>query len=132
MRREVFERAKGVCEYCKSQAGYATEPFAADHIIPRSKGGQTILENLALACAGCNGRKYTKTFARDPQSGKRVRLYNPCRQKWSRHFEWSDDFTLIMGRTRCGRATIEALKLNPPPLIALRRVLYQAGEHPPQ
>ena len=131
MKREVFERAKGVCEYCKSQAAYSPASFAVDHIIPKSKGGATILENLAFACPDCNGLKYTKTFARDPQSGRRVRLYNSRRQKWSRHFEWSNDFTLMMGRTRYGRATIDALKLNRPALIRLRRILYQHGAHPP-
>ena len=38
---------------------------------------------------------------------------------------------LIVGRTMAGRATVEALHLNRPELINLRRVLYAVGEHPP-
>ena len=48
-KQAVFERAKGCCEYCRSQVRFATQPFSMDHILPRSQGGETTLENLALA-----------------------------------------------------------------------------------
>lgn len=44
-RRIVFERARGCCEYCRSQARFATQTFAAEHIIPRQAGGRTELDN---------------------------------------------------------------------------------------
>jgi hypothetical protein len=34
-------------------------------------------------------------------------------------------------RGTCGRATVEALRLNREGLVNLRRILYAAGEHPP-
>jgi len=37
----------------------------------------------------------------------------------------------IVGRTAVGRATVEALHLNRPELLNLRRVLKVVGEHPP-
>ncbi|MDX2285233.1 MAG: HNH endonuclease [Bacteroidia bacterium] len=40
----------GCCEYCKSQAAFATYSFSIEHIIPLSKGGTHDLSNLALAC----------------------------------------------------------------------------------
>lgn len=36
-----------------------------------------------------------------------------------------------VGLTPTGRATVEALRLNRPGLITVRRALYAAGEHPP-
>lgn len=45
-------------------------------------------------------------------------LFGPRQQKWSRHFAWSDDFTRVVGRTRTGRATVEALQLNRPELVS--------------
>jgi hypothetical protein len=39
----VEERAGGCCEYCRSQARFAVQPFSVEHIIPRSKGGKTAL-----------------------------------------------------------------------------------------
>jgi len=129
-RRAVFARARGCCEYCQSQARFATQSFAVEHIIPRRAGGQTVLDNLALSCLGCNGHKYAKMHARDPETGQRVPLFHPRLQKWSRHFAWSDDFTRVIGRTRTGRATVEALQRNRPELVNLRRILHAAGEHP--
>jgi 5-methylcytosine-specific restriction endonuclease McrA len=51
-RAAVSERARGCCEYCRSQELFATQAFFVEHIVPRSKGGETDVVNLALACQG--------------------------------------------------------------------------------
>jgi hypothetical protein len=130
-RRIVTERANNCCEYCLSQNRFATEAFSAEHIIPRFLGGETDIKNLALACQGCNGHKHIRIRGYDPVSGNEVPLYHPRRQKWDAHFRWNDDFTLIIGLTPTGRATVETLKLNRDGLVNLRQVLYGAGKHPP-
>jgi hypothetical protein len=61
--------------------------------MPRSKGGTDKDDNLALACQGCNNRKYTHVEARDPVTGKLVSLYHPRRQRWADHFGWNEDRT---------------------------------------
>jgi hypothetical protein len=127
----VVERAQDCCEYCRSQARFAIQSFSVEHTIPRSQGGKTTLDNLALACQGCNNHKYTKTQGHDPVSGALVPLYHPRRQRWRDHFAWNDDFTLVIGLTPIGRATVEALQLNREGLVNLRRILYAIGEHPP-
>ena len=130
-RQVVAERARGCCEYCRSQARFAIQPFSVEHILPLERGGTTALDNLALACQGCNNHKYTKTEGRDPVSGDSVSLYHPRQQRWRDHFAWNDDFTLIIGLTPTGRATVKALQLNREGLVNLRRALYSMGEHPP-
>lgn len=131
IRRAVFERAKGRCEYCQSRADYATETFAVEHIIPVSRGGTDDLENLALACSGCNGHKYNRTEATDPSDEALVPLFHPRRQNWESHFEWSEDYSRLVGITSTGRATVEMLQMNSPGYVNLRRVLYLLGKHPP-
>ncbi|MCS7264209.1 MAG: HNH endonuclease [Armatimonadetes bacterium] len=131
LKRQVFERAKGKCEYCLSPATYSVFPFEADHIIPRSKGGSTSLDNLALSC-GCHRFKAARTYAQDPKTGKLVRLFNPRKDRWDKHFCWSKDLTEIEGLTAIGRATVEALKLNRKELVWLRMLLIAIGEHPKQ
>jgi len=131
IKQAIVERANGCCEYCRSQARFATQQFSVEHIKPRSVGGKTTLDNLALACQGCNNHKYNKIEAHDPVSSKMAPLYHPRQQQWYKHFSWSKDFTLIVGLTPTGRATVEALQLNREGLVNLRRVLYAAGEHPP-
>ncbi len=130
-KRIVRERAGLQCEYCRSQMRFATHDFSIDHIIPVHEGGETKLDNLALACQGCNNSKYTKTDAIDPLTTKRALLFHPRRHKWSDHFVWSHDSTRIVGRTPTGRATVEVLQLNRENLVSFRSVLYAAGKHPP-
>lgn len=43
------------CAYCKSQ-----EDITQDHIIPLSKGGQNVIENIQPLCRTCNSRKRDK------------------------------------------------------------------------
>lgn len=131
LKETVKIRAVNCCEYCHSQEKFATQNFSIEHICPLSQGGQTNLDNLALACQGCNNHKYNKTQGKDPISGERVFLYNPRKENWSDHFSWSNDYTLIIGLTPIGRVTVEVLRLNRKGLVNLRRILYAMGEHPP-
>ena len=57
LRAEVEHRAAGRCEYCRlSQLGQEAA-FHIDHVVPRTAGGPTTLDNLALACVSCPLRK---------------------------------------------------------------------------
>ncbi len=130
-RKEVAENASGICEYCRSQQSLCPDTFHVEHILPEARGGTDAAENLALSCGGCNGHKSIKTNALDPVNHVRAPLFHPRRQQWQEHFEWSSDFTLILGLTETGRATIEALRMNRIGVVNLRRVLYASGLHPP-
>jgi hypothetical protein len=131
LKRAVSEKSDGVCEYCRSQKDYSPDPFAVEHILPRVRGGTDALENLALSCHGCNGHKSVKISALDTITREEVPLFHPRRQQWHEHFEWNWDYTIIIGRTPVGRATIEALQMNRLGVINLRRLLQPAGLHPP-
>jgi 5-methylcytosine-specific restriction endonuclease McrA len=50
-RRAVFARDGWACQYC----GRPAENL--DHVIPRSKGGEHVWENVVAACRRCNSRK---------------------------------------------------------------------------
>lgn len=130
-RRVVAARSAGYCEYCRCPEQLATESFTVEHITPRALGGDNTLENLAWSCFGCNSFKHTKTRGTDPDTGEQVALFHPRQQRWQDHFEWSEDKTLMIGTTACGRATVDALKLNRSGLVNLRNVLVQVGLHPP-
>lgn len=131
LRALVVEQARDRCEYCLSPASYATQRLSVEHVLPRAKGGQTVFENLALACQGCNNHKYQHTEAVDPVSGLIAPLYNPRRDHWSNHFVWSADLLVLVGLTPTGRATIATLRLNRTGVVNLRRLLLGVGEHPP-
>lgn len=127
----VKNRAKGICEYCKSLARYSTQPYVIEHIIPLAKNGKSEMDNLAYSCGGCNNHKYTKTEAADPVDGIIVPLFNPRKDDWNNHFGWDEKFLEVIGLTPTGRATVNSLRLNRPELLNLRRITKLTGEHPP-
>ena len=132
LRRFVTVRAKNRCEYCLSPAQQTGIPMTIDHIIPRVRGGVSEADNLCLACSRCNGRKRDLTHAYDFVTHRRVQLFHPRRQRWARHFHWSEDGTRLLGRTACGRATVEALQMNHPDIIRARENWVIVGWHPPR
>ncbi|MGH9839153.1 MAG: HNH endonuclease [Blastocatellia bacterium] len=131
LRRLVTARAQGRCEYCRSPVSHAVSSFAIEHIIPLEKGGTTTADNLALSCQGCNSHKHIKIEAVDPLTKQLIPLFHPRLQPWHEHFSWNRDFTLVIGVTPTGRATLAALRLNRPGVVNLREALYAAGKHPP-
>lgn len=130
-RREVIARAQQHCEYCYSRMDFSAQSFSVEHIIPRDKGGTNALDNLALACQGCNNFKHVKVEAFDAVSNEVVSLFHPRRQDWCEHFAWNDDYTIVLGISSIGRSTVQLLKLNRIGVINLRRALFLMGEHPP-
>jgi 5-methylcytosine-specific restriction endonuclease McrA len=80
--------------------------FHVEHIIPQSKGGESSLENIALACPGCNLRKADRTTAADTATGEQVPLFHPIRQRWQEHsdlkpIKWKERPPLAAQRWRC-------------------------------
>jgi 5-methylcytosine-specific restriction endonuclease McrA len=51
-RFNVFLRDRFTCQYCGTR-----EDLTFDHVVPRSKGGQTTWENVVAACSPCNLKK---------------------------------------------------------------------------
>jgi len=128
----IIRRAHGCCEYCRTPLDFSPESFDVEHIVPLSKSGTNELENLALSCGGCNGRKSDHIIGIDPQTKTSVRPFNPRVDDWAEHFTWNDDFSKINGVTSIGNATIALLDLNRKGLVNLRKALTAFGVHPPK
>ena len=54
-RRAVFARDEHRCQYCGGAAD------SIDHVMPRSRGGQHVWDNVAAACRPCNLSKRDRT-----------------------------------------------------------------------
>jgi 5-methylcytosine-specific restriction endonuclease McrA len=52
-RKAVLARDGWICQYCGSDKHGLT----VDHVIPRSRGGESVWENIVASCAPCNRRK---------------------------------------------------------------------------
>jgi 5-methylcytosine-specific restriction endonuclease McrA len=52
-RRALFARDGWRCVYC----GSSSTRLTLDHVVPRSRGGESSWENVVTACAPCNLRK---------------------------------------------------------------------------
>jgi hypothetical protein len=63
IKKEVIRRSGGKCELCGHKG-----KVEIDHIMPREKGGESVLENANALCGRCNDRKCNKlpdSFARE-------------------------------------------------------------------
>lgn len=121
----IARRAEKLCEYCRAPEFASNFTFEVEHIIPHSHGGETTLENLALACRSCNIFKSDHLTGIDENNSPTERLFNPRTDMWHEHF-WVDleNFT-ILGLTEIGRGTINRLRLNNPLQIRAGRQWYR-------
>lgn len=103
--------------------------FHIDHVIPTSKGGSDELDNLALACVSCNLSKSDRLSFVDSETSTAVAAFNPRLDDWNVHFRF--EAYQLLGLTPIGRATIEALKLNSPNRILIRKAEESLGLYPP-
>lgn len=74
-RRAVFARDEHRCQYCGAFAD------SIDHVVPRSRGGLHVWENVAAACRRCNLDKRDRT---PDEAGMRLakRPHTPRELAW--------------------------------------------------
>ena len=63
-RRNIFERDRYTCQYCRRSP--VRSELSVDHVVPRSRGGETSWENVVASCVKCN----TKKGGRTPQEAR--------------------------------------------------------------
>ncbi len=103
-RRNIFARDGNQCQYCGRH--FPTSELSLDHVMPRSRGGDTCWENIVCACVACNVKKGGRTpheahmrLIRPPVRPKRsplltVKLGNPKYESWKNFLDnayWSVD-----------------------------------------
>ncbi len=54
-RRNIYARDRNRCQYCGRS--YPTSELSLDHVVPRSRGGETTWTNIVCCCVACNVRK---------------------------------------------------------------------------
>jgi HNH endonuclease len=127
--RAVRARAGARYQYCLMHESLQGASFHIERVIPQCKGGRSDLENLALACPGCNLHKASRITAIDLATGEDVRLFHPIHQLWSEHFRFKG--YQIEGLTAVGRATVDTLNLNHSRRQRIREVEGAFGLYPP-
>jgi hypothetical protein len=130
MRLELEKRARDRCEYCQAPQSVCAYSFHLEHILPRSKGGADADSNLALSCFWCNSKKSNRQEAIDPQTRRKVALFNPRVQKWNVHFTLSSDHLEIKGKTATGRGTASLFDMNSGRRKSARALWLRAGIWP--
>jgi 5-methylcytosine-specific restriction endonuclease McrA len=80
-RKNILMRDRYTCQYCHKTLP-STE-LTLDHVIPRSRAGETTWENLVACCHPCNNRKGNRT---PEEAGMRLaRAPRPFSLHTSRH-----------------------------------------------
>lgn len=80
-RKNILMRDRYTCQYCGRNGQSAT--LTLDHVVPRSRGGESAWENLVACCHECNNRKGSRT---PEEAGMRLaRMPRPFSLHTSRH-----------------------------------------------
>ena len=80
-RKNILIRDRFTCQYC--QRTMPSGELTLDHVIPRSRSGETAWENLVACCHDCNNRKGSRTP--EEASMRLVRQPRPFSLHTSRH-----------------------------------------------
>lgn len=75
----LFARDGHLCLYCGRE--FPRHALTRDHVLPVSKGGRDVWENVVAACFQCNSRKGNRT----PQQAGMPLLAVPYRPSWVEH-----------------------------------------------
>ena len=67
-RFNVFLRDTFTCQYCSN--AFSSENLTFDHVVPRSRGGHTLWDNVVTACSPCNLKKGNQSL-----EGANMRLF---------------------------------------------------------
>ena len=125
LRRLVFDRASGACEYCLVAEELTFLGCQVDHVIAEKHGGATTLENLALACTFCNRFKGSDIGSIASSTKEFTRFFNPRADKWSDHFRIA--MFRIIPLTPVGETTEYILQFNAPERLIEREMFSLYG-----
>lgn len=91
-RQNLYHRDNFTCQYCARKD--SPDRLSIDHVLPRSKGGETNWENCVLACRRCNTRKADRSLR---QSGLSL-LRKPKRPHWTPYMNLAREDRLLSWR----------------------------------
>ncbi len=129
IREAVIKRAKNRCEYCQMHQSLQGGTFHVEHVVPRSRGGLSELDNLAWAYISCNLHKSDRSELLSPDGNSSIRFFSPRIDAWSEHFAW-DDYEVV-AKSEIGQATITSLHLNDARRIKVRQAEQMFDLFPP-
>jgi hypothetical protein len=128
LRAEVENRAKGFCEYCRIAIEDTYFGGEVDHIISLKHRGQTVTENLALACQPCNRNKGSDLGSISETSNQLVRFFNPRSDVWHEPFRVNSN-AAIEPLTEIGEVTVFIFGFNEPERVIERKGLIELGNY---
>jgi 5-methylcytosine-specific restriction endonuclease McrA len=76
-RRAIYNRDQYTCQYCGERPG--SRELTIEHIVPKSKGGNTSWHNCVLACTSCNSKKANRT----PEQANMPLIRQPFKPKFN-------------------------------------------------
>lgn len=88
LEEKIRRAAKNRCGYCLNPQGLMPYKLEIEHLVPKALGGESVEENLWLACRECNAHKAKKIEAIDNLTEKTVKLFNVGRQKSTSNSLW--------------------------------------------
>jgi len=109
LRRQAFEHQNGQCFYCSvamwlitpfelpgcssERSGYSRLKCTAEHLVPRSEGGNDSADNIVAACEHCNATRHKRKRPPAPAAYREEVVRRVKRGAW--HQQWVHERGLV-------------------------------------
>jgi len=82
-RHNIYLRDNNTCQFCGRK--YPRSDLNLDHVVPRSRGGKTVWENVVTSCIACNRKKGGKL----PHEAGLKLVRQAVRPRWTPFMDFS-------------------------------------------
>lgn len=110
--RALFRRDQSICAYCGGVFGH--DHLTRDHVMPTSRGGKDVWQNVVAACGGCNKLKDDRT----PEEAGMKLLYVPYAPNRAEYLILmnrtilADQMEFLLSRVTKNSRLLNPIKLN--------------------
>lgn len=94
----VMIRDNSTCQMCGKTVKHDHIRVQIDHIVPRSWGGKTELENLQVLCSDCNEGKKNFVESENPDLMKEISAATSTKERLRLYFEYYKDKPIEVGK----------------------------------
>lgn len=96
-RTKILDKTGWKCAYCGCGLTTHSDDYNTEHVVPKSRGGPNIPDNIVSSCKSCNRKKHTKTLPEFRAWIEQQIIPGQESKDWLQNFMSADDWEVAQG-----------------------------------